>query len=84
MFDCISAGADAIQTSPGRLKILIFTVKNFTEQKFQVQKNGEKGHFSDPALVPRVSHDVTHDHDWAVFSICYTFLLPCGSVVLQL
>ena len=26
-----------------------FSVENFTEQKFQVQKNGETGYFSDPA-----------------------------------
>ena len=33
-----------------RLKILIFAVKNFAEQKFQVQRNAETGHFSDPAV----------------------------------
>ena len=49
MFDRVSAGADAIHTSPRRLKKAFFTVKNFKEQKFQDQKNGEKGHFSDPA-----------------------------------
>ena len=30
-------------------KCSFFTVKNFTEQKFQVHKNWEMGHFSDPA-----------------------------------
>ena len=28
-------------------KYSFFTVKKFTEQKFQVQRNGETGHFSD-------------------------------------
>ena len=29
-------------------KCSFFTVKNFTEQKFQIHKNWEMGHFSDP------------------------------------
>ena len=32
-----------------------FTVKNFTEQKFQVHKNWEMGHFSVPALTPELT-----------------------------
>ena len=61
MFACASACAlaDAIQTGPHRLKNYyqflslkflssFFTVKNFTEQIFQVEKKWEKRHFSDP------------------------------------
>ena len=33
-------------------KYSFFTVKNFTEQKFQVHKNWEIGHFSDPEPEP--------------------------------
>ena len=34
-------------------KYSFFTVKNFTEQKFQVHKNWEIGHFSDPVRTLR-------------------------------
>ena len=38
-------------------KCSFFTVKNFTEQKFQVHRNWEMGHFSDPAApVPLHQH----------------------------
>ena len=47
VFSCASASADAIQTRLRRQKMFI-RVKNFTEQKFQVHKNWEMGHFSDP------------------------------------
>ena len=50
MFSCASACADAIQTKLRRPKMTILYSKKFTEQKFQVHKNWEIGHFSDPAV----------------------------------
>ena len=37
-------------------KYSFFTVKNFAEQKFQVQINGEMAHFSDPAVAGTQIH----------------------------
>ena len=48
MLYCASACADAIQTKPHRLKMIIFYSVKFHKQKFQVHKNGDSGHFSDP------------------------------------
>ena len=45
-----------------------FTVKNFTEQKFQVHKNWEMGHFSDPAS-QRIGNSVRQSENrqqWAI------------------
>ena len=48
MLYCAGACADAIQIRPHRLKMIILYSEKFHKTKFQVHKNGDSGHFSDP------------------------------------
>ena len=45
--NCVCLRKKLCRCYSDRLKYSFLTVKNFAEQKFQVQRNGETGHFSD-------------------------------------
>ena len=62
--DCISASADVIQTRARRQQLSFFIVKKSSEQKFQVQKNWEKAHFSDPVIQWSKIASVMFDQIW--------------------